>query len=161
MKFSRGFSSCIPIICPYDMSNMGTLKGEILKKHLTIFITFFAILSSISAFAGVRGAGIPATMITRNFATTTLGTAFTDASSAVNSTVYKGVNNFLIYTTSASDLVASVKNNSSCGSSSRDEFVVPATNGIIIENVAVGQYICLRTTAASSATTGKAYISAW
>lgn len=103
--------------------------------------------------------GVPAEMESRDFSSTSLPTAYTGSNSQLISGL-KGVSNFSVYN-GASVAIAVSTVGSTCGSSTTDAFVIPATTGLVIERVAIGRVLCGRSLSGSAVDLGTAYISAW
>ena len=104
--------------------------------------------------------GLPTTMVQKNASTTTIGLLYSSTGATVFSDL-RGVSNFSIYNgSSLYDIALSVRSNS-CDLAVNDHFMIPASTGLIIDGVAVGKAICLRTLGSTSITYGSVFISAW
>lgn len=104
--------------------------------------------------------GIPTTMNIRNTATSTLWTVYASVGSSTHNGTLKGVSNVAVYNGTAAAIAIGV-NTDTCGSSTVDAFVVPATTGFVAERVAIKKSICVRSVSGSSVGTGTIYTSAW
>lgn len=104
--------------------------------------------------------GIPSTLVTRDAASVPVGTDYGGANTSVFSNM-AGKKNFSIYNGSSTVIAVGVRSNSCSIANTSDNFVIPGSTGLVIENVAMAKALCLRSLAGSSAAAGTIYLSVW
>lgn len=114
---------------------------------------------SLPALAVNISAGVPAAMKTMLLSSAGIGPSYTNGTPTAFSTL-QGVSRVSIYNGSAASIAFSV-NTDTCTASSRDAFMVPASVGLVVENVAVHKAICVRSLSGASVSSGSIYVSAW
>lgn len=88
------------------------------------------------------------------------GIANSDLFGAAGGGSLKGVNALAIYNGSSLADVGINTRSQGCGAASGDNFMIPASSGLVIEHVMIGKVICARSLG-SSLVVGNLYISVW
>ena len=108
-------------------------------KALFLLVSFLFLIPK----NGYAEAGVPATMVIRNAASTTIPSAYSQGTPTLLSNL-KGVSNLVIFNGSSGSIAVSSKNAQSCGSSTVDNWYVPTGTGLKIDRQAIGAVVCIR-----------------
>lgn len=121
---------------------------------------FLMCLLSAQVYGAQGKAGLPATL---GRTSTIVGTHYGATGATVLSSL-KGVSNIAVYNGSSLGSVAVSRGTSglTCDVSTVDNFEVPASTGLVIEDVAINKVVCIRSLSfGSSLTSGVVSVSAW
>ncbi len=121
-------------------------------KLLLLLVVLCPILSLASS-------GTPSTMAIRDTSSTNLHVSYAAGTSTLLSNL-QGTSHLLVYNGTSSAIAVSPRANS-CGSSTTDAFMIPATSGLVLDNVAIAKAVCVRSLSGSSVTSGVIYSTAW
>ncbi len=113
-------------------------------------------------FCGVvfaHGAGVPTTMANITTSTTPIWDTYALQGGSSLSQL-KGVSNFAAYNGTSTAVAISVRSHT-CTVATNDHYYLPASTGLVVENVAIAKSICLKALGAASINSGTVALSAW